>query len=575
MAISSAINNPGNNQNNNQTTSQSTPNTSGSSITDGLDFFSTLVSTGSETENQFMELMKKTMENSSYKPSVILVPGQAAGIYYSTVVIALKDAGKTAVHFIALGDTNDAPSPEMIQIGERNIEVTRTPSDLYDKVYVDQIIKYLQTVGISGDILVTDGCVFPAKTPIDQSIIGHLAANALAACLNEHAMRAGKVPMSINTLSRYVTRVNTQFGRGRFVNVVGEPQRTDFSTEVSVEQRQQQRNAISSMNKENSKKVVKVNGFIDLLWAPVANNYGMPTTQKFLGNAIITDVSMSNFSMHTVLLGLLAATNIADDNNSWWQVFKPTANEEQQDVGALNIEGNLESDKSGYGKQQKASKFNAVEISNFLNSLLQRGLLWSFDAPDFGAITWATSSFRVDPNAEKVVFRIADELTNGELSKRYNGRVFMDFVNRVHLGHYQASNGEVRDIRDIGYLAVANAYGASNVGVLRTWTDSFSPANNQYVNLATRKSIIDTMTGKTAVYTGKAHRVSFDGNFIRALTQAAIAAGFQPIINNNGEFAFGTNRYSFNGLAGATLFGQNFGMGVSGPSMYNSYNRYI
>lgn len=544
------------------------------SITDDLDYFSTLVSSGSDVENQFMELMKKVMEGSTFKPSVYLVPAQAAGIYYSTVVIALKDKNKTAIHMIALADTNDAPMPENIQIGDRNIEVTRVASDVYDKVYVEHIVHYLTSIGLTGDILITDGTIFPAKTPIDQTIIGHIAANALAACLNEHAIRAGKVPMSIRALSNHITRVTTQFGNGRFLNVVGQPQRTAFSTEVSIEQKDQRRNILGSMNKEGTRKVVKTNGYIDLLWAPSTNNFGAPATQKFLANAIITDVNMSNFSIHTVLLGLLAATNIADENNSWWQCFKPATNDEMQDVGALNIEANLENDKSGFGKVQKAAKFNAVELSNFLNSVLQRGLLWSFDAPDFDAMTWATSSFRVDPATEQLVLRFADELTNGELSKRYNGRVFMDFVTRVYLGHYQAKNGEVRDIRDFGYLAIANAYGSSNVAVLRTWTDSFSPSNNQLVNMATQKSIIDTMSGGTAVYTGKATRVTFTGDFIRAFTQAAIASGFQPIVNNSGAFAFGVNRYSYNTLAGATLFGQNFGMGVSGPAINGVYNRY-
>jgi hypothetical protein len=82
------------------------------------------------------------------------------------------------------------------------------------------------------------------------------------------------------------------------------------------------------------------------------------------------------------------------------------------------------------------------------------------------------------------------------------------------------------------------------------------------------------MTGNTAVYTGKATRVTFTADFIRALTQAAIAAGFQPIVNNSGAFAFGVNRYSYNTLAGATLFGQNFGMGVTGPTMNGVYNRH-
>lgn len=572
MAISSPL---ANNMNQpQQPTEQVTHNTGAGSILDGLDYFNPLVSSGSDVENQFMELMKKIMESSTFKPSVILVPKQAAGIYYSTVVIALKDRNKTAIHMIALADTNDAPMPENIQIGDRPIEVNRVPSDVYDKAFVDHIVTYLNNMGLTGDIYVTDGAVFPAKTPIDQTIIGHIAANALAACLNEHAIRTGKVPMTIKSLSNHVTRVTTQFGDGRFLNVVGQPVRTSFSTEVSIEARDQRRNVLGSMNKEGTRKVVKTNGYIDLLWAPVTNNFGAPTTQKFLANAIITDVNMSNFSIHTVLLGLLAATNIADENNSWWQTFKPSTNAEMQDVGALNIESNIEGDKTGFGKPQKAAKFNAVELSNFLNATLQRGLLWSFDAPDFDAMTWATSTFRVDPQTEKMVLRFADELTNGELSKRYNGRVFMDFVSRVQLGHYQAKNGEVRDIRDIGYLAVANAYGASNVAVLRTWTDSFSPANNQLVNMATQKGIIDTMTGNTAVYTGKATRVTFTADFIRALTQAAIAAGFQPIVNNSGAFAFGVNRYSYNTLAGATLFGQNFGMGVTGPAMNGIYNRY-
>lgn len=552
---------------------------SNKAATGAVDLFAgQFVSTEAESERLFLEHAKEILKTATVAAQVYLIP-KSAGLYYSVIATAVKDEtlGVTAVHLTALECSSPKPDNEFISIGGQNIEVLHVPSDVYDTTAVERATTHLSTLGVSGRITITDGEVFPAHTPIDRMTVAQVIANAIAADMYELKVLGGTVPMAISYLNGHIVKLNAAYGPQKSMSAVGQPIRTDFAIETTVEKRGQgQAGQINSINRINARRLTRVSGFIDFLWAPEAQAWNMAQAnpQKFLAQAVISDVAMSEFSMHTALLAVLTSTTIADGQNSWWQVFKQSIGNELHDVGGLNVEGNIENAKTGFGKPVKSGKFTPHELASFMSRLIRSGLLFALDSPAFDAMTWATYPFKPGDASERMVLSVANDLTSGEFSKIYSGRVFEDHVNTIHLGYYVGDSNELRDLREVDYLMVANALGETNPDMLATWTDSFGPTTNNHIRMANRKKIIDLVTNGKAVYTGYATRSTFKREFINALFSAASVSGFRPIVNNSAVSSFGATRYTYGSLAAEAVLGSGFVSGMSaGPTGGYGFSR--
>lgn len=547
--------------------------------TGAIDLFGgQFVSIEAEAERTILDHAKEVLKTATVNAQAYLVP-KAAGVYYSLLVIAMKDdsLGITAAHITALGCSAPKPDNEYLNIGGQNIEVLHVPSDVYDVTAIERVTAYLATLGITGQITITDGEVLPSITPIDRMSVAQVVANSIAANMYELKVLGNIVPMNMSYLQGHTVKLNAQYGPQRIMNAVGLPVRTDFTVETTVEKRgQSQAGQINSINRVNARRLTRASGFVDFLWAPEAQAWGMQQAnpQKFLAQAIVTDITMSEFSIHTALLALLTSSMIADAQNSWWQVFKQSIGNEAHDVGGLNVEGNVENAKTGFGKPVKSGKFTPHELATFMSRLIRPGLLFALDSPTFDAMTWATYPFKPGDASERIVMTVANELTSNEFGKIYNGRVFEDHVNSIHMGYFVGDSNELRDLREVDYTMVANVLGETNPDMLAAWTDSFSPNNNIHVRMANRKKIIDLVTNGKAEYTGFATRSTFRKEFIAALFNAASVSGFRPIVNNSTVNSFGATRYTYGGLAAEAVLGTGFVSGMAtGPAGGYGFSR--
>ena len=257
--------------------------------------------------------------------------------------------------------------------------------------------------------------------------------------------------------------------------------------------------------------------------------------------------NMENEYLQTLpayLLSLVTAHAIGRDNN-WFNAFKPrlmAPNEQDiHDIGAINLEVNVENNPSGVGSviDTKSATFGIPELVQLLSSTLRPGLLMSLDVADNGPSSWCTSVFAEasinNPDAVSAIYNAAMQLTNGMFQSHFpaNTPMFTDQGNRIHMGHYVDRNGVERDIRDIDYLAVLNLL-SNDLATVQEFSNTFNnTALDINIRLAKRKQII-TGIAQRAEITGYATRVTFNSSFMDALVNSVMAAGFATRLDNNG-----------------------------------------
>jgi len=157
---------------------------------------------------------------------------------------------------------------------------------------------------------------------------------------------------------------------------------------------------------------------------------------------------------------------------NWMQAFRSTPARKNEidfnDIGALNVEGNIENNPQGFGKKYdtKSKTFDIGELNKFVQTLIRPNILVSIDVPKAGPETWFTSvfqyiKFRGNKEAYDRVNDSITAMTNGAYQSN-NIQMFADVSNKIHGGFYKTKDG-VKDIRHLSsYLAISNYIADTN-----------------------------------------------------------------------------------------------------------------
>lgn len=483
-------------------------------------------------------------------------------LFYSAIVVcarikAAMDLG-VGYHILILEATGDKPSPIMQTIYQRQVEITRVSGDAMDEELHKRVLDKIQQQFPNVAYRMADACIVPVGfNPEDKNLVRKLAFNSSTAGMSELMLnRPDFQDYNLAYLSYdSILECKVVFSRESLENTVGEPMRSDivvrFVSQKNVQQDQRQMPSLHGGDREQ--QISLLSGFIDTVYAPLAptggynfyqpQQYNMPT-QRYAARLIVTHIdSHMGFTPALDLLWLATAMAIRDDNN-WVQALRPTPNSEGidlYDIGALNIDANMENSPAGYGSRistKTDANFGLPELGRLITSLYRPGLIISMDVPECGPSTWYLSVFKEaaegNPNAQRVILEAANTLTNGIFGKYFTPgkRIFVDLDNRIHLGYYIDSKGIKRDIRTIDYLAVANMIGDRDPASIRTWSDTFFRTEIPLVSrLATRKTMIEGLTQHNAVFTGYARRVTFSTEFMEDLVRSCIEAGLRVRIS--------------------------------------------
>lgn len=546
---------------------------------------------GRNPQGEILVKLTKAFEESfqamgkDYVATVVPIDRQnTIKLAFSAIVICVQEAANKArvgFHTLILEGSAEPIAPVIQNYNGQTIEILRTPAEAYDSIMVNTILEQLGRQFVKADLINAGCCVVPTSFNYeDHNAVYGLGANAILAAFTELRQKSPDfVDMNLANAERDGSlTIRPTFSRAEVYDPVGLPIRSDVQIDLMAVQ--QSNRADQSLNNGFDRQVgvATVRGYMDLLWAPTINNsnpYAMGMQQqqyqKYLANFVITHLDpVRLLTIPAQLLALVSAVMLREDN-AWIGVFRSQAfqdgGEDMHDIGAVNIEANTENNPSGYGGKvnTKGAGFRDEMLGKLIASTVKPGLVISMDVPEHGAQSWYNDVFSEaacgNANATAAIIRAADTLTNGAFSRFFNnGKVFLDNVNKIHLGYYMDRNGVKRDVRDVDYLAVANLVGEKDPKMISDWSSTYLNTNFPIEQrLHHRRKMLSGLINDPTI-TGFARRLTFTNEFIDALMNACRTVGL-TIRNTTAMFGSGSfERPTAVGYEAALMNGSSSGL---------------
>lgn len=524
-------------------------------------------------------------------------------LYFSCLVLVAaprRDSKIAAYHTLILESSNDAPQANHVNIGGEMVEVARSAADAGDDELVKAVLNKLNSQYPNVHFYNAESMVVPRSFDLENKDAVHrLALNASLAAASELVRHVpGYADLNMAAFAKDSSLVVTpRFESGIVHNVDNLPRRQDMKILFGSQQNTKQNN--QSLNSgDRAIPLAEISGYVDLLWSPAQmqggqypGGYGMmpgyqQPTQKYVANFIMTNFQSPKFSTLGGLLLALTTVRAVSDHNNWFGAFRSNGvRSNMRDVGYLNIEARLgQTDQNAPGVPVETSmdSFTSVDLFHYLSKLIAPGLAISIDVPESGPESWLTSVLSVASsespdahNAQQMIYSTANQLTNGEFGKIFpaGASMFENIGNIVETGYYEAEKGDLRDIRDIDYVAVA-AMTRELVDIQR-WSDTWMATRIQPAKrLDTRRRMIRELTGGKAVITGRVNRVTLSAAFLDALSKGCAMVGVAPRLDSNGlgnmVVERGAASFATNALLSPTS-GQYFSSNAPGSAFTNGY----
>lgn len=501
----------------------------------------------------------KTINNegkSEEKYTVVKLLKQNHGLNYSAVILCetLKDV--TSAHILMVERTGDYPAVISETVSGIRYELTRTPADALDDKYVNQA-KQLVADTLKVDInsvVIVDGTLVPNEFDVtNEAHVNDLMNNTFSAVHSENTLRVTDYKgVDIASLIRnyrngkFTVSLYFNGDDSVFFDQAGMPVRQDVCIALSYKANQKSNN--QSVNQgDDTIEIVKTYGYIDFEFNGPTIMNGMVSSQKFVPNFIITHIDSKVDTTPDILMLAISSVFAINEDMNWMQAFRSTPARKNEidfnDVGALNLEGNIENNPQGFGKKYdtKSKTFDIAELNKFIQTLIRPNILVSIDLPKAGPDTWFTSvfqyvKFRQDSSAYDRINKTISAMTNGAYQSA-NVPMFADVSNKIHGGYYKTKDG-VKDIRHLSsYLAIANyvADTGQNPALVAQYTNTlYNSSIPAEFRAAERRKFIDEMSNKTAVYKQFYDRVTFTAGFLMNMLGALKTVGFSPIFSNMG-----------------------------------------
>lgn len=237
----------------------------------------------------------------------------------------------------------------------------------------------------------------------------------------------------------------------------------------------------------------------------------------------------------------------------------PIGGKNLHDLGALGLEVLRPGTGDQAGQMVRArfpttgAKGEEPILMTILNSVVHPDAVVSMDISETGTFSWIHGVFASaalgSPSSNADIVGAADYLTRGKFSQIYaqecKGNPLPVMINDgllVNLGRYTDSNGQLRDVREVNQLVIENAFGESAPEMVSRWIRmNFDRQLNEEFRLVEMKEIISQLYTNVQ-FTGRARRVTFRPEFLRALTASIAACGGRFMVRWGNEAPQSTAR---------------------------------
>lgn len=528
------------------------------------------------------------------------------------VVCSLKNPvneNKHAVfHTLLLASTNRAARTREKKVEGTNVtyEHLVPVTDAMDDTMISIIVSTLNSTYPGYKLHSADCTVIPTTLNLDsEEAVRNLAANATTAT---YTLLATEIGGAAHVISRDFkgrsTGLSIKNSDHHFIDLAGQPVRSDVVLEVNeLARNEENRGEYRFHGDAASDNLLQINGYFDLTYDPVlssvAAGYGQahqasnPNELKtYKPRFVVTNVdSLSACDLTLQLLGL-ATTQVLPlgDHHIASLIEQHRAGERAmegninlRDIGAIGLEVPTAMNMMMPGVEPpKPARFPTAgaNVSDETLATIIRTYVSgpdtqiSMDVPEGGPSTWMTAVFAAaaegDPVAIKEIFAAADVLTGNRFSEIYTtacgGRMLDPVFNdnlTVNLGSYMSKN-QLRDIRDLDYLAVLNMSGDMSLETINNWSNlqANSSVDVDFRAMEARKVLQAAF--KSLQFTGIAKRVTFRNLFLQALLSAIREAGLTYQVTSSKQAPVGTGRLVNSYLSQQTRFGEHSNAFTSG-----------
>lgn len=531
-------------------------------------------------------------------------------VNYSSILVCMKEVHANQTHIgvydLMIEGSGRPLQPNITTIDGHTIETIFAPSDIYNhKSHWDTVKKFvIDTFGVNAQVHDAGCTVIP--TEIDKEIPVerfqdwlHNSVQAVWAVL-DLKLGAEAPPFTLAEFGeKDILTARSEYGSVHGTNIVGLPVREDIELTVSASNNAD----TQGLDMRPPRELTRVTGYVDLMYnpqQPAQQQFGMfPMMQPqqmmpgvmYQPRLVLTSVeSLTDVvSMELQLLALSTAVQLGRGGN-WWNAFRRPlkaysegANARKginlRDIGAIGYEIKDPANPGQPGNKidTSATNFGDQQFAQMMSMFFNQQLLYTLDIEEAGELSWLQQTFIAAANknedARKSILMAANRLTLGRFEKHFpfDAPVCFDDADRIHLGYYTNSDGHLRDLRELDYLAILNLAGKDDPTLVEKWERTHLDRNIPLaVRLHERKTIIDRLLSGSVVVKGFARRVTFSEQFIKALSDSIEEAGLSVRPGNMVDsFNQGATRggYTFQGQ----LVNPNLGNWMSSGAIQPNY----
>lgn len=482
-------------------------------------------------------------------------------VTYSSVLVCYKEIADNvtniAVYSLLVESSGADLQPNMTTIDNRTIETIMTPGDVYlHKSYWEVVEKFvIDTYGVNANIL-DGGCIVIAREfekEMDEQRFNAILHNATQAVFTVMDNKLGGTDepftlAEVGDSDQLTARV--EFNNVHDQNIIGMPVRSDIVLTL-----QAQTQTDPQFGLQQSRSLTRVTGYVDLMYQPQPqqqqpqySQWGQPqqptVSQLYQPRLVLTSIDTETDAVTMELQLLALATSMLLARSATWRgTFRSRMSIgaggrkkdiDLKDVGAIGYEVNLTGDPHARADKldTKADAFGDQQFEQFMATLFSPQLVYSLDIEEAGELSWVHQTFIAAANGDEpsrqAILQAANNLTLGHFQQcfEFTNPVCYDDQDRIHLGYYTDADGNLRDIRELDYLAILNLAGKDEPDLVQKWEATHrNLAIPLEVRLHDRKVIMDRLTSGTIHVKGFARRVSFDHNFFSALSTSIEKAG--------------------------------------------------
>lgn len=557
---------------------------------------------GSNILNGYLEMFRETYAEQKKAGATLIdaefisLPQETLELPYSGIAVCYVHHQGVTVHTLMLEDDGPLPEARSFQLSpHETVEVPTTPADTYNQTYYDTVMQQVQRK--FGEVAVFDGGmqvvyrtinmddpnqVNRILTAATNAAVGSTSLKTVGGDISEgrtlaHTLRSNGIQLNanVNTNPEPLTTPN------------GLPVRRDIVVKSTATLPGATQNNLRA-TRSGGARFAETSAFATLEYVapevPQYNPYMAPQpvpTQRYIPRIVITNIDSDGIqTLPSVLLGI-STTTVIQEGLLWTEPFRPqkgrrNSDYDIRDIGAIGYDiKELNADEKPGMVDTKSNSFTNADFYRLMASTVMPTPIYSIDIEEAGSLSWLTKVFSLaannDADAKRAIIEACDSLTDNLFSTHFKGDTILQADNnRIFLGTYRPlgdSTGELRDIRDLDYLAILNICG-EDPRIVEDFEMTQRASSGPLVRrLSELNGILEQIMGPSLTIKGYANRFTFHHLFIEALAKSTRDAKVAPMFSNLPTQVQNNARQRMNDFQFAMVEQQNIGQVYQGGGM--------